>query len=78
MRVSNEPWIAPEGVKGGFDVAKIDLSNIYSHTANVTFLSVMLGVWLNYNKSELSQLATASTFHDIGMINVLDIIPPRT
>lgn len=44
---------------------------LYSHTVNVTFLSVLMGVWLNYNKSDLTQLATAAAFHDIGMVKVL-------
>lgn len=47
---------------------------LYSHSVNVTFLSIMLGVWLNYNKSELKELAIAATFHDIGMVNVLDLV----
>ncbi|MFH1867947.1 MAG: HD domain-containing phosphohydrolase [Candidatus Omnitrophota bacterium] len=51
----------------------LDDNYLSSHTANVTFLSVMIGIWLNYNKSQLSQLAQACIFHDIGMINVLDI-----
>lgn len=52
---------------------------LYSHTANVTFLSVMIGVWLKYNRSQLSQLAVAAAFHDIGMVKVLDIalLPKR-
>ncbi|NQT90561.1 MAG: HD domain-containing protein [Candidatus Omnitrophica bacterium] len=44
---------------------------IYSHSVNVAFLSVMLGVWLNYNKFDLNQLATAALLHDIGMAKVL-------
>ena len=39
-----------------------------SHSVNVTFLSVMIGVWLNYNMSELNDLAVAAVFHDIGML----------
>lgn len=47
---------------------------LYSHSVNVTFLSVMLGIWLNYNKSELNQLAAAAVFHDIGMVKVLRLV----
>jgi len=46
---------------------------LYSHSANVTFLSVMMGIWLNYNMSDLSSLATAAFFHDIGMLQFRDI-----
>ncbi|GEM_PF-1626846 len=44
-----------------------------SHSVNVTFLSVMIGVWLNYNMSDLSSLATAALFHDIGMLKFREI-----
>lgn len=47
---------------------------LYNHSVNVTFLSVMLGVWLNYNKSDLNQLATAAILHDIGMVKVLRLV----
>ena len=44
-----------------------------SHSVNVTFLSVMIGVWLNYNMSDLNNLAMAALFHDIGMLKFRDI-----
>jgi len=44
-----------------------------SHSVNVTFMSIMVGIWLNYNKSDLSQLALAAIFHDVGMIKVLEL-----
>ena len=47
---------------------------LYSHSVNVTFLSVMIGIWLNYNMSDLSSLATAAFFHDIGMLQFREII----
>jgi len=46
---------------------------LYSHCANVTFMSVMVGAWMGYNRSELKALATAAMFHDIGMIKVSGI-----
>ena len=45
-----------------------------SHSVNVTFLSVMIGVWLNYNMSDLESLAKAAILHDIGMLEFIDII----
>ena len=43
---------------------------IYSHSVNAAFMSVMLGVWLKRNRSELIQLALAATFYDIGMLKL--------
>jgi HD-GYP domain-containing protein (c-di-GMP phosphodiesterase class II) len=45
-----------------------------SHSVNVTFLSVMIGVWLNYNMSGLESLAKAAILHDIGMLEFIDIV----
>jgi len=46
---------------------------LHSHSANVTFMSVMVGIWLGYNRSELKTLAKTAMFHDIGMLRVSGI-----
>jgi HD-GYP domain-containing protein (c-di-GMP phosphodiesterase class II) len=52
---------------------------LYSHSVNVTFMSVMVGIWLDYNRSELTHLAMAAILHDIGMVKVshLALLPKR-
>ncbi len=46
---------------------------LYSHTANVCILSIMLGEGLKYSSDELEKLGLCALLHDIGMIKVLDI-----
>lgn len=40
----------------------------YSHSVNVTILSIIIGVSLNYNKNQLYNLGLAAILHDIGYI----------
>lgn len=40
----------------------------YNHSINVTILSLILGIELNFNKEQLKELGLAAIFHDIGKI----------
>ena len=43
---------------------------IYSHSVNVCFLAVRLGLGLNFSNNVLQELIIAALFHDIGMMKV--------
>jgi len=46
---------------------------LYSHTANVCILSIMLGEKLKYSTEDLEKLGLCAFLHDLGMKKVLDI-----
>lgn len=45
---------------------------LFSHTLNVSILAAILGIELQYNKFELTDLTTAALLHDIGLLFVSD------
>ncbi|MFC1807691.1 hypothetical protein ACFL0T_04910, partial [Candidatus Omnitrophota bacterium] len=47
-----------------------DNDYLNNHSVNVALLSVMVGVWLQYNKLDLTHLAIAAMLHDVGMVKV--------
>ncbi|MCX5711698.1 MAG: HD domain-containing protein, partial [Candidatus Omnitrophica bacterium] len=47
---------------------------LYTHSLNVSFLSIKIGMWLGLNKSEIMELAVASFLHDLGMVKVEGIV----
>ncbi len=50
-----------------------DENYLYAHLANVTILSVIVGLGLGYNKSKLNELGLGALLHDVGMVKVMDI-----
>jgi HD-GYP domain-containing protein (c-di-GMP phosphodiesterase class II) len=69
---------------GNIEVMKIfmkreDGEYLPVHSINVTFLSIMIGMWLNYNISGLNNLAHAAILHDIGMLKFKHmVLKPKT
>lgn len=55
-------------------VSKDPAEFLFSHIVNVAILSVMVGLQSGLNKSSLSRLATGALLHDIGMMEVLDLV----
>jgi len=43
---------------------------IYSHSVNVCFLAVRMGLGMNYSNNVLQELIIAALFHDIGMMKI--------
>jgi putative nucleotidyltransferase with HDIG domain len=43
---------------------------LYSHSVNVTILTLMVGEVLGYTKPELHELGTAALLHDLGMLSI--------
>lgn len=44
----------------------------YSHSLNVSLMSIIIGRWLNLSDAEIDELATAGLLHDIGKTKVPD------
>lgn len=42
----------------------------YSHSLNVAMLSILLGIGMKFNRSDLIGLGTGALLHDIGKINI--------
>lgn len=43
---------------------------VYHHSLNVAIISVLLGRWLYFKRSDLNQLALAGIVHDIGKLTI--------
>ncbi|MDF2614151.1 MAG: metal dependent phosphohydrolase [Clostridia bacterium] len=48
------------------DMAK----DIYRHSINVTFLSLLIARWINYSPAKLNQVVVAALLHDIGKVDM--------
>ena len=46
----------------------------YQHSLRVSILATMIGKWMGYTKTELSELATAGLMFDIGKMKIPDFI----
>lgn len=46
----------------------------FQHSLDVSMLSIMIGKWLGYSKTELKQLSLAGLFHDIGKVKISDSV----
>lgn len=67
-----EAWLAP--------IYRYDPEDyLYTHSLNVTILSLLAGMWLGYNKSKLKILATGALLSDIGIPRFMDtcLLPRR-
>jgi HD-GYP domain-containing protein (c-di-GMP phosphodiesterase class II) len=49
-------------------------SQLASNAVNVTIISIMIGLALNYNKSSLMELGMASFFRDVGLVILTHVI----
>ena len=48
--------------------------DIYTHSINVTFLSLLIARWINYNPLKLRHIAIAALLHDIGKVDMPDYL----
>lgn len=44
--------------------------DVYSHSMNVTFLSLLIARWVNFDPSRFKEVAMAALLHDIGKIDI--------
>lgn len=44
----------------------------YSHSLNVSLMSIIIGKWLNLSEDEIDEIATAGLLHDIGKTKIAD------
>lgn len=44
--------------------------NLYAHSINVTFLSLLIARWIDYNPAKLGQVVTAALLHDVGKVGM--------
>lgn len=42
----------------------------YSHSLNVSLISIIIAKWLNFNESEINDIATAGLLHDLGKTRI--------
>lgn len=47
---------------------------LYTHSLNVSLLSIMLGRWLDYDEAIVKKLGIAGMLHDIGKVHIPDEI----
>ncbi len=52
-----------------FDIRTYD-DYTFNHSVNVTILTIMAGITLNYNRIQLRELAIGALLHDIGKVRV--------
>lgn len=45
-------------------------SDVYEHSINVAFLSLLIGKWCGYNDKKIEQLVLAGLLHDIGKLHI--------
>ena len=67
-----ESWLAP--------IYRYDPEDyLYTHSLNVTILSILSGMWLGYNKSKLKSLAMGALLSDIGIPRFMEtcLLPRR-
>jgi len=50
-----------------------DENYLFCHSANVCIFAIEIGLGLNYEKSELTELGISALFHDIGMVDYLHL-----
>lgn len=43
---------------------------LYTHSINVSFLSMLIGKWLKYDYKSIKTLVTSAYLHDIGMVKI--------
>ncbi len=43
---------------------------LYTHSINVSFLSMLIGKWLKYDYKSIKSLVTSAYLHDIGMVKI--------
>lgn len=63
-------YAANNDVLGKIRSVKIDDLYIYKHAVNVAIISMCLGRWLKFSKSEIIDLGIAGYLHDIGKCNI--------
>lgn len=47
---------------------------LYTHSINVSLLSIMLGRWLNFDEQTIKKLGISGILHDIGKVHIPDEI----
>jgi len=55
-----------DNILGNLRKIKVNDTYTYKHSINVGLISAMIGKWLNYSETDLSDLVIAGMFHDIG------------
>ncbi len=50
---------------------------LFCHAVNTAFISLELGKGFNYSQEKLAELFCAAFFHDIGLVNLRDIVNKR-
>jgi len=45
-------------------------TDLYTHSINVAFLSLLIARWINYNPAKLSNVLVAALLHDVGKIDL--------
>jgi putative nucleotidyltransferase with HDIG domain len=49
----------------------------YSHSLNVSLMSIIIAKWLNLNNEEIDEIATAGLLHDIGKTKIPENLPQK-
>lgn len=57
-------------ILGSLRMIKANDEYTYTHSVNVGLISSMIGKWLNYSETDLSNLAVAGFMHDLGKCKV--------
>ncbi len=47
---------------------------LYTHSVNVSVLSIMIGKWMEYDATTVKKLGMAAMLHDVGKVNIPDEI----
>ncbi|MDF2596134.1 MAG: metal dependent phosphohydrolase [Clostridia bacterium] len=51
--------------------------DVYMHSINVTFLSLLIARWIDYTPTKFKQVAMAALLHDVGKIEMLPYLRNR-
>ena len=52
--------------------------DIYMHSINVTFLSLLIARWVNFNPDQLKHVAMAGLLHDVGKMGMPSYLTDKT